>query len=69
MCERALPRNWGSWHALEDQLTESNFFVESSATGGLLGHDLLGREENAVLLLEGSFILDVSHLRSLLSGK
>ena len=54
---------------LEDRLTESNFFVESSATGGLLGQDLLGREENAVLLLEGSFILDVSHLRSLLSGK
>ena len=44
-------------------LTESNFFVESNATAGFLGHNLLGGEEDAVLLLESLFSLEICHLR------
>ena len=43
-------------------LTESNFFVESNAAAGLLGKDFFGGKENAVLLLEGFFSLEISHL-------
>jgi len=42
--------------------TESNFFVESNAAGGLLGHNFLRGKEHAVLLLESFFILEISHL-------
>ena len=44
------------------KLTKSNFFVESNAAGALFGHNFLGGEEHAVLLLEGFFSLEISHL-------
>ena len=44
-------------------LTEPNFFVESNTAGSLFSHHLLGGEEDALLLLEGPFILKISHLR------
>ena len=43
-------------------LTEANFLVETNAAGGLLGLELLGVEENTVLLLESLLVLDISHL-------
>ena len=39
------------------KLTESNFFVESNTSGGLLCHQFFGVEEYANLLLEGFFVL------------
>lgn len=42
---------------VSNQLTKSNFFVESNAAGGFLGLHFLGGKEDAVLLLEGLFSL------------
>ena len=45
-----------------ERLTESDFFVESNATGGLFGKHFLRGKEDAILLLEGLFSLNISHL-------
>jgi predicted NBD/HSP70 family sugar kinase len=54
--------------AIVQKLTKSNFFVESNAVACLLGEHFLGGEEHAVLLLEGSFSLKISHLWRSLFG-
>jgi hypothetical protein len=46
---------------MDRRLTESNFFVESNTFGSLLHGELLGVEENSLLLLERLFGL-FSHL-------
>ena len=40
---------------------KSDFLVETDTTGGLLSLELLGVEENTILLLESLLSLDISH--------
>ena len=61
--EGALLVNVGSLDGgLGSLEAKSNLFVESNAANGLFGHHLLGGKEHALLLLEGLFSLEISHL-------
>eukprot|EP00353_Schmidingerella_taraikaensis_P017470 CAMPEP_0185603400 /NCGR_PEP_ID=MMETSP0436-20130131/2437_1 /TAXON_ID=626734 ORGANISM="Favella taraikaensis, Strain Fe Narragansett Bay" /NCGR_SAMPLE_ID=MMETSP0436 /ASSEMBLY_ACC=CAM_ASM_000390 /LENGTH=196 /DNA_ID=CAMNT_0028233863 /DNA_START=245 /DNA_END=835 /DNA_ORIENTATION=- len=61
--ERALLVDVGALNGgLRGLEAEANFFVESNASGRLLGHHFSGGKEDAVLLLEGFLGLKISHL-------
>jgi len=59
------PMTKGSINIATLILTKADLFVESNTTGGLLCLQFFGVQENADLLLESFFVLDI-HVRFLL---